>query len=76
MHKYARILHEEISKQGAKTVFYLTWARQHIPQMQDGADPATSPDYARAMYQMTGATKEMDFEAVVQAAQSWACRRA
>ena len=57
MHKYARILHEEISKQGAKTVFYLTWARQHIPQMQDGADPATSPDYARAMYQMAGAAR-------------------
>ena len=55
MHRYARILHAEISKQGAKTVFYLTWARQHIPQMQDGADPATSPDYARAMYQMAGA---------------------
>ena len=55
MHRYARILHTEISNQGAKTVFYLTWARQHIPQMQDGADPATSPDYARAMYQMAGA---------------------
>ena len=45
MHKYARILQEEISKQGAKTVLYLTWARQDIPQMQDGADPATSPGY-------------------------------
>ena len=36
MYKYARILNEEILKQGAKTVFYLTWARQNIPQMQDG----------------------------------------
>jgi hypothetical protein len=25
--------------------------------MQDGADPATSPDYARAMYQMSGAAQ-------------------
>ena len=47
----------EIKKQGAKTIFYLTWARQNIPQMQDGADPVTSPDYARAMYQMSGAKK-------------------
>ncbi len=62
MFKYARILDEEIKKQGAKTVFYLTWARQHIPQMQDGADPATSPDYARAMYQMSGAAKKIDLE--------------
>jgi hypothetical protein len=62
MHKYARILHEETSKQGAKTVFYLTWARQNIPQMQDGADPATTPDYARAMFQTSGA-KATDFGA-------------
>ena len=62
MHKYARILHEEIVKQGAKTVFYLTWARQNIPQMQDGADPATSPAYARAMFQLIGLTKATDFE--------------
>jgi len=62
MHKYARILHEEISKQGAKTVFYLTWARQDIPQMQDGADPATSPDYAKAMYQVAGGVDARGFE--------------
>jgi len=64
MHKHARILHEEISKRGAKTVFYLTWARQDIPQMQDGADPVTSPDYARAMFQLVGLTKATDFEAL------------
>jgi hypothetical protein len=64
MHKYARILQEEISKRGAKTVFYLTWARQDILQMQDGADPATSPDYARAMFQLIGLTKATDFEAL------------
>ena len=64
MHKNARILQEEISKQRAKTVFYLTWARQDIPQMQDGADPATSPDYARAMFQLIGLTKATDFEAL------------
>ncbi len=64
MHKYARILHEEISKQGAKTVFYLTWARQDIPQMQTGADPATSPEYASAMFQLVGQNKPADFEAL------------
>ena len=64
MTKYARILHEEISKRGAKTVFYLTWARQDIPQMQDGADPATSPDYARAMFQLIGLSKATNFEAL------------
>jgi hypothetical protein len=63
MHRYARILNEEVSKQGAKTVLYLTWARQHIPQMQDGADPATSPGYARAMYQMAGAGKTTTLKA-------------
>jgi hypothetical protein len=30
--------------------------------MQDGADPATSPGYARAMYQMSGAGKNTGFE--------------
>jgi hypothetical protein len=60
MHRYARILHEEISKQRAKTVFYLTWARRNIPEMQDGADPTTSPTLARAMYRMTNSTG--DFE--------------
>jgi hypothetical protein len=60
MHRYARILHEEISKRGAKTVFYLTWARQNIPEMQDGADPTTSPSLARAMYQMTKSVGDFD----------------
>ena len=62
MHKYARLLDAEIKQQGAKTVFYLTWARQHIPDMQEGADPATSPDYARAMYQIGKAGKTTDYE--------------
>ncbi len=61
MEKNARILDEEIKKQRAKTVLYLTWARQHIPQMQDGADPATSPDYAKAMFKTSGA-KNIDLE--------------
>jgi hypothetical protein len=52
MEKYARLLNAEIKRQGAKTVFYLTWARQNIPQMQAGADPATSPEYANAVYQI------------------------
>ena len=74
MEKYARILDAEIKKQGAKTVFYMTWARQNIPQMQDGADPVTSPNYARAMYQMSGAEEDR-FGAVVRAAQGRARRR-
>ncbi len=62
MHRYAQVLDEEIKKQGAKTVFYLTWARQNIPQMQDGSDIAKSPDDAQAMYQMSGAAGKIGFE--------------
>jgi hypothetical protein len=62
MHKYARLLDAEIKQQGAKTVFYLTWARQHIPDMQEGADPATSAGYARAMHQFEKAAKTADFD--------------
>ena len=62
MHEYARLLDAEIKKQGAKTVFYLTWARQHIPNMQAGADPAKSPEYAKAMYQISGVSKTTDLE--------------
>jgi hypothetical protein len=60
--RYARILDWEITSRGAKTVFYLTWARRHIPQMQNGADPVASPDYARAIYQASGATAAISFE--------------
>jgi hypothetical protein len=52
MFQYARVFQEEIKKQGAKTVFYLTWARKNVPEMQDGADPATAPEYAKAMYEL------------------------
>ena len=62
MHKYARLLDAEIRRKGAKTVFYLTWARQHIPDMQEGAAPATSPEFARAMYHVSGSAKASDFE--------------
>ena len=31
---YGRLLDAEIKKAGAKTVFFLTWARQHKPAMQ------------------------------------------
>jgi hypothetical protein len=62
MHQYARLLNAEIKQRGAKTVFYLTWARQHIPEMQAGADPATSPAYARAMFEVSGAEKTTDFD--------------
>jgi len=40
MYKAARILHAEIQKQGAQTVFFLTWARQNMPEMQDGLNKA------------------------------------
>jgi hypothetical protein len=63
MQEYARLLDAEITRQGARTLFYLTWARQHIPDMQEGADPATSPEYARAMYQISGVAKTTDFDA-------------
>jgi len=36
MHEFARKLHAEIAKQHAETVFFLTWARRHIPEMQQG----------------------------------------
>jgi hypothetical protein len=62
MFEYARILHRAIQKQGATTVFYLTWARQDIPQMQGGADPAASPEYAQAMYKISGLANPKDFE--------------
>ncbi len=59
MYKYARVLDAEIKQQGAKTVFYLTWARENIPQMQEGAE---SPDYAKPIYQMTGAAGRISFD--------------
>ncbi len=34
MHEYARLLHAEIQKAGAKTVFYITWARKNAPATQ------------------------------------------
>lgn len=34
MHEYARRLHEEVVKQGAETVFYMTWARTYQPGTQ------------------------------------------
>jgi len=42
MHQYARKLHSEIVKNHAKTrvIFFLTWARQHKPEMQKGLNDA------------------------------------
>lgn len=34
MHKYAKMFDAEIKQVGAKTVFYLTWARQNRPETQ------------------------------------------
>jgi hypothetical protein len=62
MHEYASLLHAEAAKQGAETVFYLTWARQHIPDMQEGSDPAASVEYAQAMYKIIQAGKHTDFD--------------
>ena len=62
MFEYARVLDAEIKKQDAKTVFYLTWARQHIPAMQEGVNPAETLEYAKAMYGISGAAKTVDLE--------------
>jgi len=32
--KFAGLLHKEIKAAGAETVFYLTWAREHLPETQ------------------------------------------
>jgi hypothetical protein len=40
MYAAARQLDAEIQKQKSKTVFYLTWARQNNPKMQDGLNKA------------------------------------
>lgn len=34
MHRHARLLNAEIRKQGAKTIFYMTWANKHRSQTQ------------------------------------------
>lgn len=62
MFQYARTLHAEIKKQDAKTVFYLTWARKHIPEMLEGADPAKSPKYAQAMFRIGGNSNPADLK--------------
>jgi hypothetical protein len=62
MFEYARILHREIKQQGAEAVFYLTWARQHIPEMQEGAVLDGSPKYAEKMYQVSRPSKTIDLE--------------
>lgn len=36
--KYAPVLHEAAVEQGARTLLYLTWARQHLPEMQRTLD--------------------------------------
>lgn len=33
MHEYARKFDAEIKKSGAQTVFFMTWGRQHLPEM-------------------------------------------
>ena len=36
MHKYGAVLNQRIRQIGAETVLYMTWARQHIPEMING----------------------------------------
>lgn len=62
MFEHAATLHGEIAKQDAQTIWYLTWARLDIPEMQKGADPNKSPDYARRMFQMSGNANSRSFE--------------
>ena len=59
MWQYARLLDAEIKAQGARTLFYLTWARQHIPAMQAGS---ADTDYAKAMYQFSGTDESTSLE--------------
>ena len=40
MQKFGRTLCEAAQKQGAKTVYYLTWARQNTPEKQDAISKA------------------------------------
>ncbi|MBW5412049.1 DUF4886 domain-containing protein [Pseudomonas sp. MAG002Y] len=40
MYKYARLIDAEVKKNGAKTILYLTWARQNDPAMQAKLDKA------------------------------------
>ncbi len=66
MYKHARILDGEIKTQGAKTIFYLTWARQNLPEMLYGsasAKPPESLEYPKAMYRISGAAETIDFDA-------------
>ncbi len=66
MYKHARILDGEIKTQNAKTVFYLTWARQNIPEMLYGSaslKPPESLEYPKAMYRISGTAKTIDFDA-------------
>lgn len=36
MFEYAKKLDEVIDERGARTMFFLTWAREHLPEMQKG----------------------------------------
>jgi len=45
-----------------KVLFYLTWDRQHVPDMPEGAEPAALPEYARTMSGGSGAAKTTDLE--------------
>jgi hypothetical protein len=51
MHENVRLFHDAIRAVGAKTLLYLTWARQHQPETQ----PAIADAYVR-ISQETGAT--------------------
>jgi hypothetical protein len=40
MHKYGTALNDKVRERGAQTILYMTWARQHIPEMQEGITEA------------------------------------
>jgi len=59
MWQFARLLHAEIAKQDAETVFYLTWARQHITAMQAGSSEA---EYQESMFTLSRSGESIEYE--------------
>jgi len=39
-----------------------TWARKHIPEMLEGADPVKLPKYAQAMFRIAGNSNTADLK--------------
>ncbi len=60
MWRFARVWHDKIKMQGAKTVFYLTWARQDFPAMQAGSQ---HEGYKRAMFLASRSAQPVEYKA-------------